>query len=199
MQMNNGNYIFSEEQLNRLFPFYILTNSDLIITGMGMSVAKLYQVAKGQRLPDIFQLHPAELGSKPVKELGGLYCQLVKLYAEPGESPMMLAGELEYMCATNELLFLGAPKVAAQNDTRPNQNLGRLNINQEETLAEQGSLVANTVTADGDVLYNSETIKGAAITDKDGKIEWVSRDFEQSTGKKLEEIIGQRPRDSNIW
>jgi len=44
-------------------------------------------------------------------------------------------------------------------------------------------------------LIVSETINGAIITDKEGRITWVNKAFENITGFLLEEVKGKRPKD----
>ena len=49
-------FTFGTDQFNRIFPFYILIDSDFTIASLGRSVAKLYPVKEGQLFTDCFQL-----------------------------------------------------------------------------------------------------------------------------------------------
>jgi PAS domain S-box-containing protein len=44
-------------------------------------------------------------------------------------------------------------------------------------------------------LVITQTKNSAVITDAEGRIEWVNKSFETTTGYQLEEVLGQRPKD----
>lgn len=44
-------------------------------------------------------------------------------------------------------------------------------------------------------LIATKTKSGVIISDKHGRIEWVNNSFEQTTGFKLEEVIGKKPKE----
>ncbi len=192
---------FSLTQINRLFPFFILIDKDFIIKSFGADLANVFRIKEGQKLDNYFNLHAPDFDRHTFQQLNGRDYQLVKLADNAGDYPMMLLGELAYLEATGDLLFLGAPS----NNAAGLQSSVKKNV-ETNANAKKKPLISNSDAQQYDnadkkkltddlALLNGETIKGIAITDKNGAIEWVSKEFERTTGFKLHEIIGLRPRD----
>lgn len=195
--MNSNSIVFSVAQIGRLFPFYILVNSDLVVQSAGDTISRMFGIKPGQKITDRFAIQTPNFIGVPFAENGGKSYQLLATSAKPGEYPMMVQGELEYLSATNEILFLGALNV---NVNRGNSQKTDIHSTYDELFAAAAEFSNTTSdtkspTSANAEIYATGTISGVAVTDAKGAIEWVSKDFERSIGCKLEDVIGLRPRD----
>ncbi len=195
--MAGNSIIFGVEQIGRLFPFYILVNKDFTVCSAGDTVSRMFGVQSGQSIAQFFAIQTPNIADYSFADLGGKSYQLLAASAKPGEYPMMIQGELEYLSASDELLFLGTPNVSVGKGNTPKTVLKNSNEELFEVAAQFSKSINenSTLHSSDSELTHSETIKGVAITDAKGAIEWVSRDFERSIGCRLEEVIGLRPRD----
>ncbi len=194
--MAGNSIVFGVEQIGRLFPFYILVNSDFVVQSAGHTVTRMFGIHPGNKITDCFTIQTPDISAFRFADMGGKSYQLLASSAKPGEYPMMIQGELEYLSLSNELLFLGAPNINLKQDKEINADVY---VNKDALFNVDAQLSYNTApkleyTTETEK-YHSETIRGVAITDAKGAIEWVSRDFERSIGCKLEEVLGLRPRD----
>lgn len=198
--MNKG-FLFSVEQINRLFPFYILIARDFTIKSVGHSLSQIMDLRAGDNITKIFGKNIPEYFFHPFEELSGQYYQLVATASENDTNPILLQGELEYLSSTNELLLLGAPGVKTAYTTNVSQSPSEEKPKLNDLFLGTGiGKVKGTTLSEFRISEEKEVVmvealKGVAITDKDGKIEWVSQDFERTTGYLLKDIIGLRPRD----
>jgi PAS domain S-box-containing protein len=195
--MAGNSIVFSVEQIGRLFPFYILVNSDYVVQSAGHTVTRMFGIHPGYKLTDCFAIQSPDITAFQFADMGGKSYQLLASSDKPDEFPVLIQGELEYLSATDELLFLGAPSINVKQENTLNDGL---NIT-EDTLFDVAPQLSNYTTLKYNIpnadieSYHSENIRGVAITDAVGAIEWVSRDFERSLGCKSEEVLGLRPRD----
>jgi PAS domain S-box-containing protein len=195
--MAGNSIVFGVEQIGRLFPFYILVNRDFMVRSAGDTVNRMFGVQSGQSITEYFTIQTPNVADAQFADLGGISYQLIAATANPGEFPMIIQGELEYLAATDELLFLGAPSISVKQDNTLTGGLSDNNDNLFDIPTQPGthtSFKHNIPNVDIEN-YHSDNIRGVVITDARGAIEWVSRDFERSIGCKLEEVIGLRPRD----
>lgn len=194
-------FLLTKEQLDRLFPFYINIDKDLKIKSFGEHLSKIMSFTTGTVITDIFEIKPDNLLSETNLEvLNGKNYQLVKQPDKAGQSPFILQGDILYLADKDELLFLSAPNInffkpaTAGDEETTNNNIRNLLQTVQDTkegiplepLLKQNEIETKVAT---------NNIKGMAITDAHGGIEWVSKDFELSTGYLLKEIVGMRPRD----
>ncbi len=195
--MAGSSIVFNVDQIGRLFPFYILVNRELVVQSAGDSICRMFGIQSGCKITDFFSVQTPDFSIFNFGDLGGKSYQLLASFVKPGDYPMMIQGELEYLSASDEVLFLGAPNVKLGKETA--QKIVVKNTNEElfEIAAQFGGSNSEGSPAlfSGAKLKYSETISGVAITDAKGAIEWVSRDFERSIGCKLEDVVGLRPRD----
>lgn len=196
-----NNFLLSKEQLDRLFPFYINIDKDLKIKSFGEHLSKIMSFTTGTLITDVFEIKPENLlQDANLEALNGKNYQLVKQPEKAGQSPFVLQGDILYLADSEELLFLSAPNInffkPTTSDEAETSNSNIRNLLQTvqdtkegiplEPLLKQNEIETKVAT---------NNIKGMAITDARGAIEWVSKDFELSTGYLLKEVLGMRPRD----
>jgi len=113
--MNNPIAI-SNEQFSKLFPFYILIDSDSGIIETGKSLAKLYTFQIGNPLSDFFSiLRPLDISISDTS-LRNLNNQLVILQYNKDDSKPKLRGQFEYLEHQNQFLFVGSPWINSVNE-----------------------------------------------------------------------------------
>jgi PAS domain S-box-containing protein len=189
----------AENQINKLFPFYILIDRYHHIKSFGSSLAKVVQLRPGQKLSEIFTIQTPDLDKHNGDEITGTHYQLIRCLDGAGRNPILLQGELLSIKDSGDIFFLGSPKVNRQHGISNSQRRNNTQIYHEDifskssgvTTTESYSLLSGSAISPFD---STENIKGAAITDAKGAIEWVDRDFERTTGYQLHEVIGLRPR-----
>lgn len=98
-------FTFDGEQLNRLFPYYIIINKDFSIENYGKALNGVLPSFPGKYFTDVFKIehedgdnHPASLN-----ELGGFKMR-ISLVNNP---EVLLEGNLEYLKNTGKYLFTG--------------------------------------------------------------------------------------------
>ena len=99
-------YTFDNEQLNRLFPYYILINKDFSIEGFGQALIKIIGNHPGQYFNNVFKIIDHGGGNMHqgnITELGGFNMKISVIDA-PGT---VLQGNLEYLKQTGKYLFTG--------------------------------------------------------------------------------------------
>ncbi|MFV0604795.1 MAG: response regulator [Niabella sp.] len=99
-------FIFDEQQLNRLFPFYVKINSQLVISGMGKSMTKLIGTKTNSLFNSVFSVARPFTIVKTFYDLKNLTNQLVLIEIT---ADLKLRGQIEYLPNTNELLLVGTP------------------------------------------------------------------------------------------
>ncbi len=108
------NLTFSEDQLNRLFPYYILINEELVIKSIGPSIEKIYPGIKETRFSEIFQIVKPII--QPLNfETFKLYSNQILLIQCFNEEHTILNGKLNYIPDTKQLLFIGKEPQAEQH------------------------------------------------------------------------------------
>lgn len=182
-----------DNQLNRLFPFYILLDANLNIKSYGKSIKKIIDITIEKPFDDYFIIHTPEIKKLDLEHLSGKRCQLIVKETIESVSPLIIICELEYLSVTNELLLIGTPKIHADNNTK-NDNEPKQETDYSTIISNKSKYETPENTAKG-TAFRYDTISGVALTDANGSIEWVSKDFESSMGVKLADIIGMRPRN----
>lgn len=107
-------FSFGSEQLNRLFPFYLLIDHDLQIIAHGRSISKLCHIEDGASLTAHFIINPPipQPDFDSVKHAGS---NDIFLHAINDES-VILKGRFEYLSAQKQLLFIGTPYVSSADE-----------------------------------------------------------------------------------
>src|SRR5437016_5994779 len=101
-------FSFGTEQFNRIFPFYILVDSDMKIASTGRSLNKLYPIKFGQNFTDCFQVKLPNIGNPTFDALKKLNNQVLLTFKGAGHH--MLRGQFEYLDAQNQVIFIGTPR-----------------------------------------------------------------------------------------
>ena len=164
-------------------------------------MSKVFQLTTGNSLTNHFDIHTPDLQTIPWNELTGKPYQLVSRATGYTNNPILLQGELLYLGNSGDLFFLGAPRVNVHNtpddvkERMPVPDIKPDNIFFRSSGMTPGGLISQDPDRVKNPFESTETIKGMAITDAKGAIEWVDREFERTTGYALKEIVGLRPRD----
>jgi PAS domain S-box-containing protein len=192
-------FLLTKEQINRLFPFYIYIDANQKIISYGEHLSKIITLPIGSSLTDVFGVKPEGLLQTPFQELNGRNYQLVMEPKIADESPFILQGDMLYLEDNGGIVFLSTPTFNAYKTDSSGEAV------LPTSSARSALHTVRDATSDDDKNANdrpkkderiaTNNIKGMAITDAAGAIEWVSKDFEISTGYHLKEILGKRPRD----
>jgi hypothetical protein len=103
-----NSFIFSQENFNRIFPFYILIDQGMVVTSVGTTLEKMFAATTGKKFFQHYCIKQQELND----------CDFNTLKKNPGQLLLLeclndkkttLRGQLEYLPDTNELLFMGSP------------------------------------------------------------------------------------------
>lgn len=105
--MGDG-FLFNNEQLNRLFPFYILINQDLKIESCGHSLKKLFAPGSPMDFPKDFYIKRPATKEGDFETIKNMVNELIILERKHPQN-LLLRGQFEYLPATNQLLFMGSP------------------------------------------------------------------------------------------
>lgn len=99
---------FEEQQFNRIFPFYILINQDLIVVSSGKTLEKIFPERKTKKFQENFIISRPRLEQVNFNSISSLVNQM--LIIECCNPPRtILRGQLELLKETNQLLFIGSP------------------------------------------------------------------------------------------
>lgn len=142
-------FSFGTEQFNRIFPFYIVINSELKITSTGKSLSKLYPVKKGKLLTEFFQLKSPQIEQVTFNSLKNLGDEVVVLSFKDANYNH-LRGQFEYLDEQNQLLFIGAPCFSSMDEVTKAQ----LSINdfaRHDTLIDQLNVLEAQETISKDI------------------------------------------------
>lgn len=99
-------FTFDNEQLNRLFPYYILINKDFSIEEFGKALIKITGIYPGQYFNDVFKIVDHGDGNthqSNITELGSFNMKISVITAPD----TILQGNLEYLKQTGKYLFTG--------------------------------------------------------------------------------------------
>jgi PAS domain S-box-containing protein len=115
--MKKKSIAFSFEQFNKLFPFYILINHQLVIQSFGKSLSKIC-ICEGQPLfTSVFNLKRPELGDLDFEGLKFLIGQMIILESI-GDNPFLLRGQFDYLPDQDQILFVGSPWFDSVNEIK---------------------------------------------------------------------------------
>lgn len=104
----NASFLFDEEQFNSLFPFYLLIDKDLQVSGMGKSIEKLCSVKKGDAFVKHFQIPRPHTPIHSFQDLLNLQQQLT-IVETFGRINTKIRGQFEYLKNMDQILFIGSP------------------------------------------------------------------------------------------
>ncbi|MCW3123435.1 MAG: domain S-box protein [Flavipsychrobacter sp.] len=160
-------FSFGTEQFNRIFPFYILINSDLEVASFGSSIAKLHTIKQGQPFDDYFELKLPIIKDLSFFALKGLEKQVVLINIK-STIAHTLRGQFEYLEEQEQLLFIGTPafysmeEVIQENLTlndyaKHDSLISQLsNLKAQEIASNNIQGLLDTVSEQKDAIKNSE-------------------------------------------
>jgi PAS domain S-box-containing protein len=106
--LKKNNYSISEDQLNRLFPFYFSLNQDLIIESNGGTLQKIAPNIIGLLFSDAFTLQTPNIEKLSYNKIKNIANKLVVIECQNDEKTI-LKGQFEYLKDTGKVIFLGGP------------------------------------------------------------------------------------------
>jgi PAS domain S-box-containing protein len=212
--MEKQGFTFDENSFNELFPFYFLIDSDLIIKGLGKSLAKAVPTIKlNDDFSKVFRLKRPSLETHSLASLCSLFNQLIII--ETTCQGLDLRGQFQKY--NDSILFVGSPwftsmdqvieKNLRLNDFAvhdPLLDLLHVLKNEEITTQELKELLTKInkqkkeLKRDQDELNRlslvaSANLNGIVFTTTDGKISWCNDAYLKLCGYSREEVIGRTP------
>ena len=109
--MNDSGIRFKKDQLNRLFPFFILIDQNLIISEVGKSILKLNPNLVGRPFEDAFTVKRPTIQQLNFEALKSKEDQLLVLELTGISNPISFRGQIEWIEEGNQLMYLGSPWV----------------------------------------------------------------------------------------
>jgi|GEM_PF-228084 len=108
-----GQFIFSPDSFNAIFPFYLLVDKKGQIVSLGKSLGKAIAVSPGENFFDIFSVRRPSIDHEHADQLFQMSNQMVILKAR--SKAFILRGQFEHY-QEEFLLFVGAPWVDRVDD-----------------------------------------------------------------------------------
>lgn len=102
-------FLFEHEQFNRLFPFYMLIDKEMILVSSGNSIQKLCGIKNGITFHHLFSIPRPYTPLHNFEGLKNLQDQLVVLETLDSRKNIKLRGQFEYLSNTDQILFVGTP------------------------------------------------------------------------------------------
>ncbi len=101
------NVKFEDAQFNRIFPFYILIDSDMVVESTGTTLEKICPGTSKKSFFDSYIIMRPELISEDFQSLLSLSNQMVIIKCR-NQKQTILRGQIELLPEKNELLFIGS-------------------------------------------------------------------------------------------
>lgn len=117
--MNSDDFRLSSEQFDRLFPFYILVNTQFEIVSYGSSLTKLYPECKGRMFTNCFAISRPETKTIDTETFQHICNQLIILQGTNPQSTK-LRGQFEFLPEKNQFLFIGSPWFDSMEQVKEN-------------------------------------------------------------------------------
>ena len=141
--MKQKSIFFNNEQLNRLFPFYILIDNNLKVESFGKDIGEHCSIKKQKLFTRLFALKNPELKNIAFEDLKTLTGQTITLESTC-EKRATLFGQFEYMSDQDCLIFVGTPKL---------NSIGDLNSKKFKTIVENASEIIYEINSQGYFTY----------------------------------------------
>lgn len=204
------NFIIDKEQFNRLFPFYIILDTQLNICSYGKSIPKLLpEISSSNEFTKLFEWERPDVAEISFDSIKSFHKNLVIIKTRT-EDRIVLRGQLELIEDDNKLMLIATPwfgsmeqvnslKLTMSDFAIHDPMIDLLHVlKTQELVTEDIKKLLNTVKKQKDQLKTlsliaEETSNAVIITDRDGKIEWVNKAFEHTSGYHLDEIKGTKP------
>src|SRR5215217_7542814 len=105
--MSVTQFTFDNDQLNRLFPYYILLNKDFSVDGYGNALGKIIGKQGGRYFKDVFKILDHADGNDAPANINTAdgYNMKINITSHPD---VVLTGALEYLKHIGKYLFSGS-------------------------------------------------------------------------------------------
>jgi PAS domain S-box-containing protein len=212
--MNNLQFNFDENSFNKLFPFYIVIDSNLKIKSFGKSLAKtLPGIKLNDDFSSTFQVKRPFVENPDFDSLTAVFDQLVVLSTT--SDTVDLRGQFQQF--NDSILFVGSPWFVSMDQVRerkltlhdfafhdPLLDLLHVFNTQEITTQELKELLVKIYNQKKDLKRDKEELNrlslvasanenGVVFTKPDGVIFWCNDAYLKLTGFSKEEVIGRTP------
>jgi PAS domain S-box-containing protein len=177
-----NNFTFSENQFNRIFPFYILLTQNLIVESNGTLLEQIFPGTIGKLFSEKFTISAPSNLDINFQNLKSNTNNILIIECLNDEHTK-LKGQLDYLSETNQLLFIGSLF----------NELSEIEINNVSLNDKNSELKTTQFQNDQLNLIVQQIDKAVIITNINNEIEWVNNAFEKLTGYLLEEIKGKYP------
>jgi len=107
--------IFNKEQFDRLFPFYILVSKGLSIDAYGPALEKMHKGCINKSFSGCFEIDQPQHTAIDFAALKLLADQQIEITIN-NQYQKVLKGQLEFLEATNQVLFIGSPDFRAVDE-----------------------------------------------------------------------------------
>ena len=212
--METMEFKFDYNSFNKLFPFYILIDSNFQITSFGSSLGKIYPVVKENKdFRSIFKVKRPRIEAHTFANLQSLYGQMVIL--KSGSNSIILRGQFQEL--GDKILFIGSPWFTSMEELAQNKLtfsdfanhdplIDMLHVlkSQEIVAQELNELLItinqqkNKLKKDQEELNRLSLVaraneNGVVFTNPDGVIFWCNEAYTRLTGFSKEDVIGKTP------
>lgn len=212
--MNKLEFNFDEDGFNKLFPFYILIDSNLKIKSFGKSLAKtLPGIKLNDTFSSTFEVKRPFVENPDFDSLTAIFDQLIVISTT--SNAIDLRGQFQQF--NDSILFVGSPWFVSMNQVRerkltlhdfafhdPLLDLLHVLKTQEITTQELKELLFKINNQKKDLKRDQEELNrlslvaranenGVVFTKPDGVIFWCNDAYLKLTGFSIEEVIGATP------
>ena len=190
---------FNQQQIDKLFPFYLILSEDLIICGHGTNLQKLCHTTIGRHISDYFTFIGMPPHDITFEKMVFREDQRLELIIN-NNNPIRLVGHFEYLEASKQLLFIGTPSILLTGSANEPTNKRSAGIVDDDDRKSNNILMkqnapGNFFISPGNTpKLHDENSNSILITDTSGNIDWINNSFERAIGYTLKEVIGKRPR-----
>ncbi|AXG72880.1 PAS domain-containing protein [Flavobacterium arcticum] len=209
------NFTFNEESFNKIFPFYILLDNNLVIRSYGKSIQNVYpSLKKDEKLSQFFHSKRPFSESITIEVIADNLNQLVIL-EYVGNAESLMRGQFEAM--DDMYVFVGSPWLTSIEDVKkrnltifdfanydPQLDLLQILKKQEITTHELKDLLAINTAQKEELkkdrvelnrlsLVASANKNAIVFTYPNAEIFWCNDAYLAITGFSKEEIIGKSP------
>lgn len=116
------NFTFTETQLSRLFPFYIIIDRQLVVVSTGKSLENSYAITAGTLFFNNYKITQPEIATPDFESLKKMINQLLIIECF-NEQHTYLKGQLDYLAETDQLIFIGVPSFNSIDEAAKNKLL----------------------------------------------------------------------------